>query len=283
MATLTQLDKLEKDFRSGRNPLAFIPLCHALRAKRRHREALDFCRQGLAGGGDSVAAHALHARLLNDLEDFAGALAAADEGLARHPEAMGLLVEKARALLGGGHLEEAGALVEVLEEKNPLDHHVQELASQWRRLLALGQVRPSRTSSEALALPTPVPQSGESNLSREEIAARISGEMKGLARVISCALIPMGAGEPVLSGDEAAAEAGYAFFKGVWTSCEELDAGKMRLGIVETEGAYLIVLVRQELIVTFACEPTTQFGRVLFKLQGIVERYLAEPTGGPSL
>lgn len=284
MGAPTQIDQLEKEFRSGKNPLAFIPLCRALRRGRRLREALEVCRQGLAAGADSVAARALHARLLNDLEDFQAALEEARAGLVRHPEAMGLLLEEARALMGAGQLEEAGEIIGLLEEKNPLDDQVQKLASHWRRLLALGQVRPSRSSQ---AVPTL--EEGDSHsspavarLTREEIPGKVMEEMEGLAKVISCAVIPIRAGEPALSGDQGAAEAGYTFFKGACTSCEDLDVGTMRLGILETEGASLIVLVRQDVIVTFACEPTNQFGRVLFKLQGIINRYLAEPSGGPS-
>ncbi|MBI5153965.1 tetratricopeptide repeat protein [Candidatus Poribacteria bacterium] len=62
-----ELAKLEADFASGRNPLAYIPLCQALRRQRRYTEALEACQRGLRSDPNSVAGRTMLARLLADL------------------------------------------------------------------------------------------------------------------------------------------------------------------------------------------------------------------------
>lgn len=216
----------------------------------------------------------MRARLLNDLGRHDDALKATDATLQNHPTAMGVLVEKARALLALESYQALEPIINQLNEMNAVDPQVREMTSKWKRALALGTAQPSGVQQ----LPSEFSKSHETpQLTFEEIAKKIKREVGALCEVHSCSVIPRGAGEPAVVGEPAIAEAGFSFFKGVGKSCEELDNGSMTTGIMETDKMTVIVLVRTDTIVTLGIEPSGKFGKILFRMQNVVDRYLDNP------
>ncbi|MCC5874904.1 MAG: tetratricopeptide repeat protein [Candidatus Sumerlaeia bacterium] len=276
MAASQEIEHLEKEFQSGRNPMAFIPLCQALRQRGSHSRALEFCNRGLEKNPESMAGQTMRARLLNDLGHHEDALKTTDAALVNHPTVMGLLVEKARALLAMTSYEAVEPIISQLNNMNPMDPQVKEMSSQWKRALALGTAQHSGVQQLPTEFSKPKPQK-EIELTYSEIAEEIRREVASLCAVHSCSVIPRGAGDPGLVGEPSVAEAGFAFFKGVDKSCEELDNGAMVTGVMETDKMTVIVLVRTDSIVTLGIEPSGQFGKILFRMQNVVDRYLDNP------
>lgn len=268
MTLPAELVQMEKDFLSGRNPMAYIPLCHALRRQKAFTRALELCQRGLGGDPNSVAGRALYARLLVDLGHYEDALREIARAEAQAPDAMGLMVEKTRCLLRLKRFEEAELVLRELVTRNPLDPEVQLLNTQMRQLRnAIGGLG----NSSRDAIPRVL------KLTSKEILDRVVSEMRLQVKVLSCAVIPTGAGEPALEGDPGPAEAGYSFFKGVTAACREMEQGTMRVGLMETENAQLIVLVRRNTLVSLCIEPTIRFGAVFHRFQILVSQLLADP------
>lgn len=264
--------RLESDFLSGKNPLAYIPLCNALRKQKKYARALEICQRGLAGDPGSVAGRVLYARLLGDAGRYQDALDEIQRVEGRAPDALGLLVEKARGLLHLRRLEEARQALDILDQRNPFDPQVQMLETQYRQIQnqvqdARRETRKSEAGNRRL------------KLSNGEVLDRILDEMRPLADILSCAVIPIRAGEPALHGDEAPAESAYEFYKEAIAACGELDCGGVHIGLLETENSQLIVLVRREHLVSFCMRPTANFGKVHYRLQMAVSRLLPGPKG----
>ena len=71
MAVTSEFYQLESDFLTGRNPLAYIPLCHALRRQKNYTRAYELCQRGIRNDPKSVAGRTLLARLLRPVWDEA--------------------------------------------------------------------------------------------------------------------------------------------------------------------------------------------------------------------
>ena len=102
--TPSDIARLEADFKSGRNPLAYIPLCQALRRTKRYARALEVCSAGLRGDKNSVAGRTLYCRLLGDLGRYQDAFTELEKALKEAPDSMGLLTEKARSMFRAARL-----------------------------------------------------------------------------------------------------------------------------------------------------------------------------------
>jgi tetratricopeptide (TPR) repeat protein len=268
MALPAELAQIETDFLSGRNPLAYIPLCHALRRQKQYMRALELCQRGLAGDPHSIAGRTLYSRLLADLGHYEEALREITKAEASAPDAMGLMVEKARCLIRLKRIDEAEKTLGRLAERNPLDPEVQLLNTQLRQLRGQTSSRASRESQDAGARTI--------RLDNREILARLLQEMRVQVRVLSCAVVPTGAGEPALEGDPSAAEAAYAFYRGVSAAARDLGEPSMRVGLLETENAQLIVLVRRNTLVSICVEPTPRFGKIYHRFLTAVSHLLPE-------
>jgi tetratricopeptide (TPR) repeat protein len=129
----------EAEYLTGRNPLAYIPLCQALRRERRFAEALEHCQRGLEKTPDSAAGRTLLVRLLTDMGRHEPALREAERAERLAPASKGLLVAKARALGNLGKMDQATEILSQLEREHLLDPEVQILS---RDLKSMEVVRP---------------------------------------------------------------------------------------------------------------------------------------------
>lgn len=275
MVVPAELAQIEEDFLSGRNPLAYIPLCHALRRQRQFPRALELCQRGLAGDPSSIAGRTLYARLLSDLGHYEDALREVARAETQAPGAMGLLIEKTRCLLRLHRLEEANEVLQPLLDHSPLDPEVQLLSTQVRQLrarAAAASISGSDSSQRVL------------RLTNREMLQQLLELLRPHALVLSCAVIPVKAGEPAVEGNPALAEAAYAFYSGVDRVSRDLDEPPMRMGILETESAQIIVLVRKDALVSIGFEPTPRFGKLYHRFHTAVCQLLPEaaPDFSPS-
>ncbi len=254
----SDIARLEADFQSGRNPLAYIPLCQALRRTKRYARALEVCTTGLRGDRTSVAGRTLYCRLLGDLGRYQEAFNEIEKALSEAPDSMGLLTEKARCLIKLHRQEEAELLLQDLNRRNPLDPGVQYLNSEFRTL---------RTKKEAAVAPARERVPGAAYLSTKEIAERLVGSVSPVAAVHAAAVIPLDAGEPAVIGAVENAEASLVFCQEVGVACLELDTGKLNTGIIETERRMLLIAQRQRLVVCLAVDPGQALGKVIHRFQ----------------
>ncbi|CAN5424270.1 hypothetical protein BH09SUM1_BH09SUM1_03860 [soil metagenome] len=274
MVLPAELARMERDFLSGKNPLAYIPLCHALRRQKSFSRALEICQRGLAQDQNSVAGRALLARLLSDLGHYEDALREVAKAEIAAPDAMGLLTEKARCLLKLRRLEEAEVVLDKLSERNPLDPQVQLLSTQFRQLRSQHPAAGTHRGAEAVTT--------FMRLTSKEVLDAILKEMKGQATIYAAAVIPTRAGEPAVHGNPLPAEAAYEFWKETSISSQELDCGSMRVGMIETEQAQLIVLVRKNTLVALSIQPSQNFGRIFHRFQMAVGQLLPESLKQPN-
>ena len=267
MATTEELVKIEKDFLSGRNPLGFIPLCTALRKNRMFTRALDLCQTGLRQVPESVAGRSLLAGLHADLGHYEEALKEIARVKSKTEDSHKLLMEEARCLIKLNRLDEAAAVIRVLDARNPLDGQVQLLNSELRR----------DSLSRVVALPgTVLPASSNfsnaATISPDIILEVILQDKEPTTVVIGAAVIPQGAGAPAVHGDVLTAEATYAFYQESSLCCDELDAGKLQMGVIETTACQLIVLVRPGILISYCIQPSPNLGKVLHRLQNVVAK-----------
>ncbi len=256
--TPSDIARLEADFKSGRNPLAYIPLCQALRRTKRYARALEVCSAGLRGDRNSVAGRTLYCRLLGDLGRYQDAYNEIEKALREAPDSMGLLTEKARCLIKLHRHEDAEVLLADLNRRNPMDAGVQFLNSEFRTL---------RTKKDAVAGPVRERAPGAAYLSTREIAERLVANVSPVAAVHAAAVIPLDAGEPAVIGAVENAEASLVFCQEVGMACLELDTGKLNTGIIETERRMLLIAQRQRLVVCLAVDPGQSLGKVIHRFQ----------------
>ena len=269
MATTEELVKIEKDFLSGRNPLGFIPLCTALRKNRMFTRALDLCQSGLRQVPESVAGRSLLAGLHADLGHYEEALKEIARVKAKTEDSHKLLMEEARCLLKLNRFEEATEILKILDARNPLDGQVQRLNSELRR----------DSLSRVVALPGTAAQSGPNiynaqTINPEMILEVILADKEPSTIIIGAAVIPQGAGAPAVHGDVLAAEATYSFYQESSLCCNELDAGKFQMGVIETTACQLIVLVRPGILISYCIQPSPNLGKVLHRLQNVVAKLM---------
>ncbi|MBI1292625.1 tetratricopeptide repeat protein [bacterium] len=255
MVQPADLQQLEKDFLSGKNPLAYIPLCIALRRQKQFARALEVCQRGLGGDPSSLAGRTLLARLLSDLGHYEDALKEIVRAEAFAPEANGLMVEKARCMIRLKRVEEAEAIITKLDHRNPMDPQVQLLNNQLRQLRthAKGGTTHGVSRDE-------VPRFVR--MTNREIMDLIKRELRGHAAILSLAVIPMGAGEPALEGDATVAESAYQFWKEGNVCCQELDCGRIKLGILETDKMQMFVLVKRQTLLALCIQPSPNIGKI---------------------
>lgn len=268
MSTPSDVIQLERDFLSGRNPLGYLPLCQALRRQKNYARALEICARGLARDPDSVAGRTMHVRLLGDLGRYEEALREIARVETRVPDAMGLTVEKARCLVKLRRLDEARSVLDRLSARNPMAPEVQDLTA------ALSRAHRQQTSGNNSSSMVEIPRILRTNTG--EVLAALLSEMRQLVNIKSAAVIPTAAGIPALEGDPMQGEVAYEFYKEAGIACSELEAGKVHLGIIETDNLQIIVLVRQKAIVAISFEPTMNLGKILHRFQIVVGQLLPD-------
>lgn len=268
-----ELERLEQDFLSGRNPLAFIPLCQALRRSKKFAKALELCQRGLVSDPTSVAGRTLLARLLGDMGRYEEALREASKAEMLAPEATGLLVEKARALLKLHRANEAEALIQRLNGRNPMDPEVQLLNTQLRQLRHSEE---SRQRSSNAAVPR------RTHITTKYVLDGLLGHLTPVAKVLSGVVVPMEVGEPAVMGDITQAESALEFCREVSQATVELDSGELTFSVVETERCLLFIAQRRRLVICVALESAINFGKTLHRFQIAVEQLLPLESSGDS-
>ena len=263
----TDLARLEADFLSGRNPLAYIPYCQALRRAKRFARALEACVEGLARDRDSIAGRTLYCRILGDLGLFGEALTEIDRALQQAPESAGLQTEKVRCLIKLARYDEAEEALRELNRRNPMDATVQHLNSQFREY---------RTKKEAATSSSAPRSPGAAYLSTREISDRLVAAVSAVAAVHAAAVIPLDAGEPAVVGAVENAEAALVFCQEVGMACIELDTGRLNTGIIESERRLLFIAQRDRLVVCLAVDVQAQLGKVLHRFQLFLKQIFRE-------
>lgn len=270
MAAPADLNQLERDFLSGRNPLAYIPLCSGLRRQREYPRALDVCRRGLAADPDSTAGRTLLARLLSDIGRYEEALQEILRAEPRAPEAAGLATEKARALIHLGRLDEAREIIEVLRSRNLMgvDHQMLQDLLRQRERSGAQQSGTSGGSSDKVGI----------RRTSKEALALIVRELAALSSIRSAAIIPLDAGEPALEGNPVEAEVAYEHYRGIQGALKDSEQGTIKMSFIETAESQLIVLVRRRALVSLSFDPTPNFGKIYHRFPLIVAQHWPEAT-----
>lgn len=260
-----ELAKLEADFASGRNPLAFIPLATGLRRERRLAEALDVCQRGLDRNPQSVAGRTLRARLLNDLGRYREALVEADRAEAALGEAMGLGVERVRALISLDELERARTCLGKLEAANLVAPEVQMLRGQLREREA--QLKPVLVRTSQAAVPrlrvAPV----------DELASLLTEAIEPLCKVMCCAACDLDSGKYGLEGRRLVLENAEELFQDLVTCCHEMEGGNLKAVTVETRTALTVITQRGRRLVVLSVDPSVNFGRFLHRLNLVLQQH----------
>lgn len=267
-ATQDDLARLEADFRSGRNPLAYIPLCQALRRQKQYIRALEYCQKGLQGDAGSIAGQTLWCRLLIDNGRYQESIRALESALETAPDSMGLLTEYARVLILLKRDEDAEQVVNELNRRNPLDPQVQVLYRQYRKLRARAEEKSARTSSIT------VPKAAF--LSTADILRQLTTMMSSIVAIEGAAVVPMDAGEPAVTGEVEGAEAALLFSQEATLACYELDQGDFRLAVLDTERRTLFVAVRQRMILSMTVQPQANVGKVQHRFQLFLSQLFPE-------
>ncbi len=261
-----ELEKLDQDFRSGRNPMAYIPLSQALRRQRRFAEALDVCQRGLSTDVRSVAGRIQLARLLADTGRYDDAMQEISKAESFGAiGAMGLLVEKTRCLIKLKRLEEAEVCLRELELRNPLDPQVQVLKNEFRT---------HRPSTVVHRSQDAVPLRGALVLQMDEIVQGLKKQISSLGKVFAVALLDLDSGKSSVEGSDEIAEIAARFHEEASVACYELDQGLLNYGLIETSKTLVMVVQRQRRLLILGVDPQINFGKLQHRVQLVVRQHL---------
>jgi len=267
--------RFEAEYTTGRNPLAYIPLCHALRRERRLGEALEHCQRGLEQGPESAAGRTLLVRLLTEMGRYEPAVREAERAERLVPASKSLMVSKARALGNLGQLQEARRILAGLERDNLMDPEVQLLG---RELKALG----GNDSSSSPSLPPGAhePRKAPRFYSIEEMASRLSDGMAPLGMIYASAVIDLDSGKTCVEGVQGYVDSADVLFQEVATACHDLDGGTLSATMVETERALMIAILRQRRLAVVAVDPAIgNAGRFLSRTISLLDQLCPETRG----
>lgn len=260
-----ELSKLEADVASGRNPLAFIPLANGLRRERRLAEALDVCQKGLEKNPQSLAGRTLRARLLNDLGRYREALAEAERAESTLGAAMGLSVERVRALIQVDDLEAARTHLAELEKANLVAPEVQMLRGSLRE--REGQLATFTVRASAAAVPrlrsTPV----------DELAALLGDAISSMCKVHCCAACDLDSGKYGVQGRRMVLEKAEELFQDLVGSCHEMEGGMLKVVTLETRTALTVISLRGRRLIILSVDPAVNFGRFLHRMNLVLQQH----------
>lgn len=262
-----ELTKLEEDFRTGRNPLAYIPLSQALRRARRLSEALEICQRGIGYDPGSIAGRTQLIRILLDMGRYADALReieTAEKG-GRALNATGLMAEKARCCLRLRREDEARAILSELDRTNPLDAQVQLLKAELRTLSKQGD-------RGRVVAGTPLRTSFVSRM--DEVVRALRDQVTPLGKVHTIAILDLDSEKACVEGGGEIAEVGSAFHEEVAVVCDEMDQGMLHYALLELQKALVMVIRRQRKLVVLVIDPGANFGKLQHRVQIVLSQYL---------
>jgi tetratricopeptide (TPR) repeat protein len=258
-----EFNKLQGDFASGRNPLAYLPLVSELRRQRRYQEGLEICQRGLAGDPNSVAGRTLLARILADLGRYPQALHEVQRVEASAPDSLGLKIEKARCLIKLRMVDEARATMDWLNTVSPMDPQVQVLNPQLRQLEA-STSGPARASSPRIAMLA---------TSVEDMAKSVRTGISPVARLLALGVYDLDSGKSAVEGSDLVCGAGEALYQEVALACDELDRGEVRFLVAETSKCLSLTLRRGRRLVVVGVDPSTNYGKLHHRLNAALAPY----------
>lgn len=263
---LNEVQQLEADFLSGRNPLSYIPLCQALRRHRQYSRALEICQRGLAGDPDSVAGRTLLARLFADVGRYQDCLAEVERAETRAPDAMGLLIEKARAQIHLHLAREAEETLHRLDARNPMDPTVQQLHAQFQAMR-----RATQNLSPAASGQTPLPRF---DWRPEEVLGAVRRHIGELGTLQTLALLSLTSGQSLIQGDSRAAEAAERIYHETDLAFGEMDQGMFQLGVVELTKALVMIFRWRGKLLVVSVDPTANFGKLYVRINTVLNQLL---------
>ncbi len=268
--------RFEAEYTTGRNPLAYIPLCQALRRERRFGEALEHCQRGLEQGPDSAAGRTLLVRLLTDLGRYEPALREVEKAERIAPASKSLLLAKSRALGNLGRMDEAGRILADLEREHLLDPEVQILG---RDLRALKQS--AEAAQPSLPAGAQEPLRAARFVSLEDLVSRLSDGLAPLGLIHSCGVIDLDSGKSCVDGVQGFIDSADMLFQEVATACHDLDGGMLRSAMIETEGALMIAICRQRRLVVVAVDSSiAHAGKFLMRTLKLMDQLCPETRNG---
>lgn len=252
-----EIDKLAADFRSGRNPMAFLPLCSALRRERRFAEALEVCQTGIARTG-AASGQRMRARLLADLGRY-------DEGLAvleaLEGGGAGAAAEKARCLIALHRFDEAGRLLEEAERAHPMDPSLQAMRAELR---AARERVPAAAAPAARAEP----------LTMEEACAALRRQIAPLGKVLTLALLDLDTGKSVVEGETDVLESAEVLHMENAQACSDLDFGELSSTTVELEQGWVLVVRERRRMAVLVFESGASYGKWHHRVRAVLEQVM---------
>jgi tetratricopeptide (TPR) repeat protein len=175
------LEALEQEAQGGGNPLAYIPLADALRAKGQYQRALETCHLGLSEYGWSVAGHILLAKIHFDMGKYDLAEAECQVVLNQAPQSLSARRLRIQLALRRRLYVRALEQIEDLQGEMGEDPELVAAFVEAQRGLA-------ERFSQTLALAPPERGPDRPPSTRGELLEHLSAQPE----VISCQVVPRG-------------------------------------------------------------------------------------------
>jgi tetratricopeptide (TPR) repeat protein len=264
--------RFEAEYLTGRNPLAYIPLCQALRRERRFAEALEHCQRGLESTPDSAAGRSLLVRLLTDLGRYEPALREVERAERLAPPSKSLKVAKARALGNLGKIQMAMGILAELERDHLLDPEVQILSQDLKALSV-------ERASDQVRLPPEAqePRRPAKFVSMEDLVGKLREGLAPLGLIHTLGVIDLDSGKSCVEGVQGYIDSADVLFQEVATACHDLDGGILSSTLIETQRALMITVRRQRRLVVVAVDPTiAHAGRFLLRTMHLLDQVCPE-------
>lgn len=267
-----EFEKLQSDFRSGRNPKAYIPISQELRRRKRHGEALTVCQNGLSRDPVSVAGRTELVRILADLgrfEDGLREIEAMERGGVQ--AAFGLTLQKLRCEVRLNRLDEAAETLADLESQNPFEPSLGAFRSELRSAAEAAAGRRGGRGRDKSAF--------EVRPTGADLVRHLRTHVQTLGKVLAVALVDLENKQSFVEGDDLLAEVAAQFERETALACEELGHGRVAYGLIETRFALVIAVRRGSKLVVVATEPSVNYGRLQHRVMLLLDRNLPAPAG----
>lgn len=264
-----EFERLQSDFRSGRNPKAYIPLCQELRRRKRHGEALTVCQAGLVRDTASIAGRTELVRILAELGRFEEGLREVEKAERRTPDAFGLRMQKLRCQLRLRRLDDAGATLATLEAMNPMEPTLGALRAELQR--AMGGAVASRAEIRKPVF--------DVRLTGADFVRFLRSNVQALGKVLAVALVDLEKKQSFLEGDDHLAEIAAQFERETSQACQEMGHGSLSYGMIETHLAMVMAVRRGSKLVVVATDPGLNYGKLQHRVMLLVDRHFPAPSG----
>ena len=249
--------KLSADFRSGRNPMAFLPLATGLRRERRYSEALEVCQQGVSQT-NSASGRTLMARLLADVGRYDEGLATLESAQTQGATGTALHAEKARCLIALHRFDEAAAELELGEALDPMDPSLQAMRSELRS----GR---HRTGGSSAAVPR------NAFMSMEEAGQAIAKLVGSVGNLLTIALLDLESGKSFVEGETEVLETAEVLHMENAQACGDLDFGQLTSTIVELAHGWVLIVRRERRMAVIVFESDASFGKWHHRINAVLK------------